>query len=182
MQYVYPCVLTSEPGGGFSVHFPDVPEALTCGDDRNDALAMAEDALVVALGTYVRCGEKLPTPGTMTDGQSLIAVPAVVAAKLALYSIMRRDGLTKAVLARRLRSSEGEVRKLLSPEHPSRIGQLEDALRAVGRRLAIADGAAVVPIDYYSDEQVAEWDREDQLPEHDRQRVIEAITGRKALE
>ena len=46
MRYVYPCVLTPEEGGdGFSVSFPDVPEALTCGDDRAEALAMAEDAL-----------------------------------------------------------------------------------------------------------------------------------------
>jgi len=63
MEYAYPCVLRSEPGGGFSVHFPDVPEALTCGDDRDDALAMAEDALVTALGAYIRGSEELPTPG-----------------------------------------------------------------------------------------------------------------------
>lgn len=142
MQYAYPCVLTSEPGGGFSVHFPDVPDALTCGDDFDHALVMAEDALVTALGAYVRCGEVIPTPGARTKEQKLIAVPTVVAAKLALYSTMRRDGLTKAALARRLGLREGEVHKLLSPEHPSRISQLENALRAVGRRLMIADRAA----------------------------------------
>ena len=142
MQYAYPCVLTSEPTGGFSVHFPDVPDALTCGDDLDDALAMAEDALVTALGACVRSSEEIPVPGAVTKGQRLIAVPAVVAAKLALYSTMRRDGLSKAAVARRLRSSEGEVNKLLSPEHPSGIDQLENALRAVGRRLTVADRAA----------------------------------------
>ena len=49
MLYVYPCVLEAEDEGGFSVFFPDLPEALTCGDDRQSALEMAEDALVVAL-------------------------------------------------------------------------------------------------------------------------------------
>ena len=43
MRYAYPCVLTpEEDGDGFSISFPDVPEALTCGDDRAEALAMAE--------------------------------------------------------------------------------------------------------------------------------------------
>ena len=54
MRYIYPCVLTPEKNGGYSVSFPDVPEALTCGDDRGEALAMAEDALTVALGSYMR--------------------------------------------------------------------------------------------------------------------------------
>ena len=40
MRYTYPCVLTpEEDGDGFSLSFPDVPEALTCGDDRAEALA-----------------------------------------------------------------------------------------------------------------------------------------------
>ena len=33
MRYVYPCELTPEKNGGYSVSFPNVPEALTCGDD-----------------------------------------------------------------------------------------------------------------------------------------------------
>ena len=33
MRYTYPCILTPEPeAGGFSVSFPDVPEALTGGE------------------------------------------------------------------------------------------------------------------------------------------------------
>ena len=38
MRYAYPCVLTPEKNGGYSVSFPNVPEALTCGDDRDEAL------------------------------------------------------------------------------------------------------------------------------------------------
>ena len=45
MRYAYPCTLTPENGSGFTVSFPDVPEALTSGDDRREALEMAEDAL-----------------------------------------------------------------------------------------------------------------------------------------
>ena len=84
MRYAYPCVLAPEEGGGFSVSFPDVPEALTCGDDRAEALAMAEDALAVALGAYVHAREDIPSPGPLLPGQVMVAVPPVVAARLAL--------------------------------------------------------------------------------------------------
>ena len=84
MRYAYPCVLTSEEDGGYSVSFPDVPEALTCGKDRDEALAMAEDALAVALGAYVQGREDIPEPGPRSPGQGIVAVPPVVAAKLAL--------------------------------------------------------------------------------------------------
>ena len=48
MRYAYPCVLTPDDGG-VSISFPDVPEALTRGEDRTEALAMAQDALATAL-------------------------------------------------------------------------------------------------------------------------------------
>ena len=69
MQYIYPCVLTPEDEGGFFVSFPDVPEALTGGDDRAEALEMAEDALGAALGMYVEAREDIPVPsgGTRTS-------------------------------------------------------------------------------------------------------------------
>ena len=83
MQYVYPCVLTPEDEGGFFVSFPDVPEALTGGDDRADALAIAEDALGAALSMYVKEREDIPVPSAAVAGQVLVAVPTIVAAKLA---------------------------------------------------------------------------------------------------
>ena len=141
MRYAYPCVLTPEEEGGYSVSFPNVPEALTCGDDRDEALAMAEDALAVGLGAYVLCREEIPVPGPIAPGQEIVAVPLVVAAKLALYSAMREQGVTKVGLARRMGLSEGAVRKLVNPGHRSHIRQVERALRKVGRRLVIEDGS-----------------------------------------
>ena len=88
MQYAYPCILTSEEDG-VSVSFPDIPEALTCGIDRTDALAQAADALVAALSAYVYAREDIPEPSLVIKGQELIAVPPVAAAELALYSARR---------------------------------------------------------------------------------------------
>lgn len=141
MQYAYPCILASE-GDGFSVSFPDIPEALTCGIDRRDALTQAIDALVAALSACVYAREDIPVPSAVIKGQELISVPLIVASKLALYSAMRRQGMTKTALARRLGLSEGAVRKLLDPDHRSHIGQVEKALRVLGQSLVIADRAA----------------------------------------
>ena len=142
MQYIYPCILTPEEVGGFSVSFPDVPEALTCGDARAEALAMAKDALAVALAGYVHERRDIPVPSAVAAGQELVAVSAVVAAKLALYTAMRSQGLTKVALANRLGLSEGAVRRLCNPDHRSHISSVEDALRAVGRGLVVADRVA----------------------------------------
>lgn len=142
MRYTYPCLLTPEDEGGFSVSFPDVPAALTCGDNRAEALERAEDALAVALGAYVENREDLPLPGVPRPGQEMVAVPPVVAAKLALYTAMRNQNVTTESLAERLGSSKSAVWKLLDPDHRSPIDAVDAALRAIGRNLVIEDRAA----------------------------------------
>ena len=45
-NFVYPAILTpDEQDGGFVVTFPDVPEAITQGEDVTDALQQAADCL-----------------------------------------------------------------------------------------------------------------------------------------
>ncbi len=135
MKYAYPCELTPEEDGGFSVQFPDVPEALTCGETYSHALEMAEDALACALSVYVERRLDLPQPGSLAEslGTHHILVPLqpVTAAKLALYQEMRRQNLTKVALAARLGISEATVRKLINPYHRSLMGQVTRALRVL---------------------------------------------------
>ena len=143
MQYLYPCVLTPEEEGGYAVSFPDVAGALTCGDDRAEALAMAEDALVAALAGYVREQRDIPVPSTTGHGQELVAVPPIAAAKLALYTAMRRQRVTKGELAARLELDEPAVCRLVDPDQRSPLRHVERALRAVGRSLVVGDRAHV---------------------------------------
>ena len=142
MIYTYPCELTPDEEGGLLATFPDVPEAITGGSDRSEALAMAEDALATALAGYVHEQWDIPTPSEAVAGQQLVAVPTIVAAKLALYSAMRAQRITKGELASRLGISEAAVRKLANPDQHSHIGQVQKALRAVGRNLAVEVTAA----------------------------------------
>lgn len=142
MRYVYPCVLEPEEDGGFFVTFPDVPGANTCGDDRVEALEMAEEALAGALAGHVREQWDVPVPSPAAPGQVLVTVPALVAAKLALHAAMRERGMTATALADRLGLDEPVVRRLLDPDRRSPIGRIEQALRVVGRRLAVEDRVA----------------------------------------
>lgn len=149
MRYAFPCdiVLDEEERNAtgreaYGVTFPDVPEAITCGWSWQEALEMAEDCLAVALGGYVKYGENLPTPGHLADGQVLIAVPLIVAAKLTLYTAMREQDISGADLAAKLDMQENAVNNLLDPNRFSHISQIERALKAVGRSLIVEDMAA----------------------------------------
>ena len=142
MIYAYPCDLTPDEDGELVATFPDVPEAVTGGRDRAEALAMAEDALATALAGYVHEKWDIPAPGKVAEGQVSVPVPTVVAAKLALYSAMRAQRITKVELADRLGVSESAVRKLTNPDHRSHMGQVQKALRTVGRSLRIEVTAA----------------------------------------
>ena len=137
MIYAYPCDLASDADGELVVSFADVPEAITGGADRFEALSMAEDALAAALAGYVHGKRDIPAPSAVVDGQELVAVPSVVAAKLALYSAMRAQRITKAELARRLGVSESAVRRLTNLDHRSHIDQVQQALQAVVHNLAV---------------------------------------------
>ena len=142
MIYAYPCQLTPDEEGGLVAAFPDVPEAITGGRDLAQTLAMAEDALATALAGYVHEKWDIPAPSEAADGQVLVAPPAVTAAKLALYSAMRAQRITKVELADRLGVSESAVRKLTNPDHRSHMSQVQKALRAVGRNLKVEVTAA----------------------------------------
>lgn len=77
--------LPEEDGSGFHVRFPDLPEALTGGDDLEDTLAQAADCLAEAIAGRIARGDEIPPPSKAKRGQRLIGVPLYLAPKLALY-------------------------------------------------------------------------------------------------
>ena len=48
--------------GGYSVWFPDLPECHTDGDDLDDAVNMAVEALELVIESYIENGRALPEP------------------------------------------------------------------------------------------------------------------------
>ncbi len=132
MLYAYPCELTPDEDGGFVVSFPDVPEAITGGADRDESLFLAADALSTALAGYVLDGKEIPIPGELKPGQERVSVIPVVAAKIALYVAMTQQHVSKVELGRRLGVSEGAIRRITNPDHRSHMSQVQRALEAVG--------------------------------------------------
>jgi antitoxin HicB len=123
--------------GAFVVSFPDVPEAHTQGETMEEAMAMAPEALEVALSIYTDRREDLPEPGKLKRGMHMVNVPALSEAKFRLYSALRDAGIKKVELARRLKVAPSQVDRLLDITHHSKLFQLEAAFAAIGKRLAI---------------------------------------------
>ena len=140
----YPASLIREENGkGFYVRFPDVPEALTGGDDLDDTLAQVADCLAEAIAGRIRRGDNIPEPSTSKRGQRLIGVPLYLAPKLALYLAMREHGMRNTDLARRLGVSETVVRRMLDPKHGTKPERIQAALAALGKRIVVTfDDAA----------------------------------------
>jgi antitoxin HicB len=128
-----------EPGAkhGVVVSFPDVPEAITQGRDRADALAQAQEALGLALLSYPQRGLPPPRPKARAAALVPVAVEPAVAAKLALLEALRTSGWSKSEFARRIGKDEKEARRILDPLHPTKLGTLSEALQALGRRMVI---------------------------------------------
>lgn len=140
-RLAYPVNLEVQEDGSVLVSFPDIPEALTEGATKEEALEEAEDCLVAALGGYIQARHVIPRPSP-PHGRALVPLPALVGAKAVLYCAMRDEGIGNTALAVRLGVSEGAVRRLVDLDHRSHIGQVEAALRALGRRLVISTWAA----------------------------------------
>ncbi len=141
MRYAYPYELQPQPEGGFTVTFPDVPEAITQGDTEQEAAAMAEDALLTALSFYTDRSEPLPHPSSANRSPTAY-VPPLVAAKLALHDAMIAAGVSNLALARQLGTDEKTVRLLRDPLRQSRIDKVDAALRVLGKRMGIVIEAA----------------------------------------
>ena len=56
----YTVVLRPEPEGGYTVRVPALPEIVTFGEDEDEALAMAKEAIGLAIEHRASLGEEIP--------------------------------------------------------------------------------------------------------------------------
>ncbi|MEO6967926.1 MAG: type II toxin-antitoxin system HicB family antitoxin [Rhodanobacteraceae bacterium] len=139
----YPIVLEPDDNDTVLVTIPDVPEVTTFGDDEDEALLRAVDALETALEFYTDEGQDLPRASKPKRGQRTVRPSALACIKLGIYQTMRDEGVRKSELARRLGWHMPQVDRLLDLRHASRLDQAEAALRALGKgiEVRIADAA-----------------------------------------
>ncbi len=152
MRYAYPCLIERDleefratAREAYVITFRDVPEAISGAWSWDDALEMAQDCLDVALTFCTDDGTELPTPSRLRDGEVMISTTPTVAAKLALYTAMREQGVTAEVLAKQLGLGEQATQNLLNPLYRSHITTVRRALSVVGRELVVEDCAVASP-------------------------------------
>jgi antitoxin HicB len=133
----YPVRLKRAEEGGYIVTFPDIPEAITQGEDIEDALRHGADALESALEFYFEAWRPVPAPSKPKRGQRVIELPPSIAAKVLLLNEMLRQKVRPAELARRIGTTPQEVNRLTNIRHSTRIDRIDTALRALGKRLVV---------------------------------------------
>ena len=125
-----------EEDGGFVVTFPDVPEAITQGENRSEALWYAQEALETALTMYIEEQRDLPRPSP-ANSRPTVSPNTLECAKLDIYMLMRAQGVHKEELAQRLRCPIRQVERLLDLGQNSLFEQIEQAATSLGKRIEL---------------------------------------------
>ena len=135
----YPALFEPAEEGGFVITFPDFGWGVSQGDNEEDAVNMALDALLTMIGEHIRKGEDLPHPTHPRRKKCrMIQLPALQAAKAGLYMAFRQSGMKKVELARALNIPKTNVDRLFDFRNHTRLDRLEAAFAAVGKRLVVA--------------------------------------------
>jgi len=132
----YHIKLSKDTNGTILAKIPDVPEAVTFGDDRDEAILRAPDAIETVFIAYMADRRPIPLPRAGAKAP-FATLPALTEAKLALYTAMLAAKVGKAELARRLNCHLPQIDRLLDLRHASRLDQLEAAFRALGKQLSV---------------------------------------------
>jgi len=162
---MYPVILTPDENGTVLVTCPDLPEVTTFGEDEEDAIGRAADAIEEALAARIAHRENIPAPTVQPrravklgrrkirlslptplrePDQRMVRLPPLTKAKVELYRAVRAQGVSKAELGRRLGWHGPQVDRLFDLNHRSTFEHIDQALRAIGKVLDISvqDAAA----------------------------------------
>lgn len=136
-RFGYAVKLKAAEEGGFVVTCRDLPQLVTQGEHKAEALEQAADAMDEVFAAYMQGGLPFPLPTKAKRGEQLVSPPPGTVAKAALYVALAEAGITKMQLAKRLGIDEKEVRRLLDPHYGSKLPRIAQAINALGQRLVI---------------------------------------------
>ncbi|MDR0779607.1 MAG: type II toxin-antitoxin system HicB family antitoxin [Pseudomonadales bacterium] len=132
----YAAVLEPQPEGGFTVTFPDIPEAITEGDDKDAALFNAVEVLTLCLEQRMEDGETIPA-ATKVKGAEWVEPAAAIQAALLMRQARETQGKSVADMARALNTSWPAAQRLEQPSSNPTLKQLERAAATLGKRLVL---------------------------------------------
>lgn len=138
----FPVILTPDDNDTFLVTSPAFPEIATYGDDREQALAHAREALEEAIGARMSASGELPYAADLHApppgcADAVVRLSPLTSIKALLYVTARAHKVTRAELARRLNWNRESVDRLFRLDHRSRLDQLEAAFKALGQEMVI---------------------------------------------
>jgi antitoxin HicB len=132
----YPIVLAPDDNGTVLATCSDLPEMATFGEDDADALQRAADAIEEAIAARIARRQDIPEPSPAA-GRPVATLPPLTVAKIGLYQAARAAGVSKADLCRRLGWHGPQVDRLFDLNHASKIEQIDQALRVLGKELVV---------------------------------------------
>lgn len=86
----YPAYFTAAEEGGFVVTFPDLPEAITQGDNFAEAMEMAEDVLISCVEIYFEEEKLFPVPRVVKEGEESVFLSDSIYAKVLLHNMLEQ--------------------------------------------------------------------------------------------
>lgn len=141
--WIYPTTVRQERDRRYHAYAPAMPEAVASGATRAEALNEMRQALVAAVRGRIKDGMALwPPPDAERSHPDRLSLPAHLAAKASVYAAWRAANISKVTLAKRLNRTETEVRRILDPDHGTKLDQLSEAAEALGGHLSVSFEAA----------------------------------------
>ena len=132
-------IILEEDDGALLATSPDFPELTTFGDDREEAVTRAVEALEEAIASRIHDRRDIPSP---SRGAANSVLPTLISVKVMLYQGMKDQGITKTELARRLGWHLPQVDRVLDVQHRSWLDQIDAALGAIGQQLHVSAAAS----------------------------------------
>lgn len=141
-MYDYAIRFEQDSVPGLAVYCRDLPELNSFGEDEQHAANEAVDAIETTLSIYVDQRRPIPQASAPQKGERIIHLPAVTVAKIVLWNTMIERDMRKADLCRLLGVHQTQGDRLVDFLHTSKMEQIETALAAMGKRLAVSVEAA----------------------------------------
>jgi antitoxin HicB len=136
-RFSFPIVLTPDlTDGGYVVTFPNLPEAITQGENIEDCLKEAIDCLEEAIA--LRIDEQLDIPFPSENPSDYwVDLPLQMSLKALLYLSIKESGISYQNLAQSMNIQEKEICENLRPNVPTSLEMLEKILSILGKKLQV---------------------------------------------
>ncbi|MDR3491330.1 MAG: type II toxin-antitoxin system HicB family antitoxin [Gammaproteobacteria bacterium] len=136
MNVLYPAIFEYDKSEKrYTVHFPDLSEAITEGKTLNEAIFNATEVLTLTLEG--RMDEKIKIPKPSHHKNAKLISPSAKA-QAALLMRWAKGNHSFAEVARALNTSWPSVARLEDPHHWPTLRQLERAAAALGQKLVLS--------------------------------------------